>query len=177
MIFLHRSLAYTLISSLFLSIAPMAQALPKDEGAKNLSGSAYFSWKIKNPISALDNAPKVIGYGCHTRDTIGGMAKNAYVYRYAIKAQPKSEKWWLEYQEGLSITPTAKGYSAKKIPAPESIAQFQADVTDANTGWFKKDFEADGMGAACVDGGISAAVKQLEETHQITVTVENGKRR
>jgi hypothetical protein len=172
--FSKRSLVFPLISVLFLSIA---QALPKDEGAKNLSGSAYFSWKIKNPISALDNAPKVIGYGCHTRDTIGGMAKNAYIYRYAIKAQPKSEKWWLEYQEGLSITPTAKGYSAKKVPAPESIAQFQSDVTDANTGWFKKDFEADRMGLACVDSGISAAVKQLEENHGITITVENGKRR
>jgi hypothetical protein len=175
--FLHHNLVYSFISVLFLSIAPMAQALPKDEGAKNLSGSAYFSWKIKNPISALDNAPKVIGYGCHTRDTIDGMAKNAYVYRYAIKAQPKSEKWWLEYQEGVTITPTAKGYSAKKLPAPESIAQFQADVTNADTGWFKKDFEADGMGVACLEGGIPAALQQLEQTHNITVTVENTKRR
>ncbi len=183
-----RCVAYTLVGAAMLSITPQAHALPKDEGANNLGGSAYFSWEIKNPISGLDNAPKVIGYACLTRDTIGGMAKNAYAYRYAIKARPKSEKWWLEYQEGILIkprdhsanthnTPTSSYIGNKMASGVSSPTQLQKDVTNPQTGWFQRDFEADGLGLACLDGGISSSVKHLEKTHNLKITIENGKRR
>ncbi|MBC7517219.1 MAG: hypothetical protein H7237_12480, partial [Alkalinema sp. FL-bin-369] len=114
MSFFNRHLTCSLISVLSIALASAAQDLPKDEGAKNLGGSTYFSWKIKNPISGLDNAPKIIGYACLTRDTIGGMAKNATLFRYAIRAVPKSDQWWLEYQEGLNVLPGDGSYRAKR---------------------------------------------------------------
>jgi hypothetical protein len=183
-----RCVVYTLMGAAMLSITPQAHALPKDEGANNLGGSTYFSWKIKNPISGLDNAPKVIGYACLTRDTIGGMARNAYAYRYAIKARPKSEKWWLEYQEGIVIRPRDNSVNAynsnsssyigsKTASGVSSIPQLQKDVTNPETGWFQRDFEADVLGLACIDGGISSSVKHLEQTHNLNITIENGKRR
>ncbi len=190
---LTRSLACTLISASLLSIVPSAHAFPTDEGAKNLGGSAYFSWKIKNPISGLDNAPKVIGYACLTRDTIGGMAKNAYAYRYAIKARPKSDKWWLEYQEGILIkpnvsspngsspnesSPNESSYSGTRMPSSlSSVTQLQTDVTDPETKWFKRDFGLDELGSSCINGGVSSSTDYLEKTHGINISIESTKRR
>jgi hypothetical protein len=182
--FLTHSLAYTLMSLMSLmsaslsSTAPSAQALPTNEGAKNLGGSTYFSWKIKNPISGLDNAPKVIGYACLTRDTIGGMAKNAYAYRYAIKARPKSEQWWLEYQDGIAIAANESRYSGTRMTSPLlSITQLQTDVTDGETGWFKRDFDLDDLGQSCINGGVSSAMEYLEKTHGINIRIETTNRR
>lgn len=173
---LNRSMACSLISILSIALASSAQALPKDEGAKNLGGSTYFSWKIKNPISGLDNAPKVIGYACLTRDTIGGIAKNATLSRYAIKAVPKSDRWWLEYQEGFDVLPGDTSYRAKRTIEGMDAKTLQKEVTNAETGWFKRDFEVDALGFACINGGISGVVKHLEKTHVIKITVENPKR-
>ena len=176
MSFFNRHLTCSLISVLSIALASAAQALPKDEGAKNLGGSTYFSWKIKNPISGLDNAPKIIGYACLTRDTIGGMAQNATVSRYAIKAVPKSDRWWLEYQEGFNVLPGDGNYRAKKLTEGTDAKTLQKSVTNAETGWFKRDFEADVLGLACIDRGLSGVVKHLEKTHNIKITVENPKR-
>ena len=173
---LNHHVTYSLIGVLSIAVASSAQALPKDEGAKNLGGSTYFSWKIKNPISGLDNAPKIIGYACLTRDTIGGMAQNATVSRYAIKAVPKSDRWWLEYQEGFNVLPGDGSYRAKRTPESTDAKTLQKNVTNAETGWFKRDFEADVLGLACINGGLSGVVKQLEKTHDIKITVENPKR-
>ena len=177
MSFFNRYLTYSLVSVLSIALASSAQALPKDEGAKNLGGSTYFSWKIKNPISGLDNAPKIIGYACLTRDTIGGMAQNATLSRYAIRAVPKSDRWWLEYQEGFNVLPgDNNSYGAKRPTEGIDAKILQEEVTNVETGWFKRDFEADVLGLACIDGGLSGAVKHLEKTHDIKITVENPKR-
>ena len=176
MSFFNRHLTCSLISVLSIALASAAHALPKDEGAKNLGGSTYFSWKIKNPISGLDNAPKIIGYACLTRDTIGGMAKNATLSRYAIKAVPKSDQWWLEYQEGFNVLPGDGSYLAKRTIEGIDAKTLQKNVTNAETGWFKRDFEADVLGLACINGGLSGIVNHLEKTHDIRITVENPKR-
>ena len=176
MSFFNRHLTCSLISVLSIALASAAQALPKDEGAKNLGGSTYFSWKIKNPISGLDNAPKIIGYACLTRDTIGGMAKNATLSRYAIRAVPKSDQWWLEYQEGFNVLPGDTSYRTKRVTEGIDAKTLQNDVTNVETGWFKRDFEVDVLGLACINGGLSGVVKQLEKTHDIKITVENPKR-
>ena len=176
MSFFNRHLTCSLISVLSIVLASSAQALPKDEGAKNLGGSTYFSWKIKNPISGLDNAPKTIGYACLTRDTIGGMAKDATLSRYAIKAVPKSDQWWLEYQEGFNVLPGDGSYLAKRTIEGIDAKTLQKNVTNAETGWFKRDFEADVLGLACINGGLSGIVNHLEKTHDIRITVENPKR-
>lgn len=176
MSFFNRHLTCSLISVLSIVLASSAQALPKDEGAKNLGGSMYFSWKIKNPISGLDNAPKIIGYACLTRDTIGGMAQNATMTRYAIKAVPKSDRWWLEYQEGFNVLPGDGSYRAKRTTEGTDAKTLQKNVTNAETGWFKRDFEADVLGLACINGGLAGGVKQLEKAHDIKITVENPKR-
>ena len=176
MSFFNRHLICSLIGVLSIALASAAQALPKDEGAKNLGGSTYFSWKIKNPISGLDNAPKIIGYACLTRDTIGGMAKNATLSRYAIRAVPKSDQWWLEYQEGFNVLPGDTSYRAKRVTEGIDAKTLQNDVTNVETGWFKRDFEVDVLGLACINGGLSGVVKQLEKTHDIKITVENPKR-
>ncbi len=174
--YLSRSVTCSLIGVLSIALASVAQALPKDEGAKNLGGSTYFSWKIKNPISGLDNAPKIIGYACITRDTIGGMAKNATVSRYAIKAVPRSDRWWLEYQEGFNVMPGDESYRAKRTIEGMDAKTLQKDVTNPETGWFKRDFEADVLGLACINGGISGIVNHLEKTHDIKITVEKPTR-
>ena len=173
---LNRPMACSLIGVLSIALASSAQALPKDEGAKDLGGSTYFSWKIKNPISGLDNAPKIIGYACLTHDTIGETAKNATFSRYAIKAVPKSDRWWLEYREGFNVLPGDTGYRAKRTIEDTDAKTLQKNVTDADTRWFKRDFEMDALGFACINGGISGVVKQLEKTHNIQITVENPKR-
>lgn len=175
MSFFNRYLTGSLIGVLSIALASSAQALPKDEGAKNLGGSTYFSWKIKNPISGLDNAPKIIGYACLTRDTIGGMAQNATLSRYAIRAVPKSDQWWLEYQEGFTVLPGDGSYRIKRTPEGMDAKTLQKNVTNAETGWFKRDFEADVLGLACINGGLSGVVKQLENAHDIKITVENPK--
>ena len=176
MSFFNRYVTYSLIGVLSIALASSAQALPKDEGAKNLGGSTYFSWKIKNPISGLDNAPKIIGYACLTRDTIGGMAQNATLSRYAIRAVPKSDQWWLEYQEGFNVLPGDGSYLAKRTIESIDVKTLQKDVTNPKTGWFKRDFEADVLGLACIDGGISGIVNHLEKTHDIKIIVEKPTR-
>ena len=176
MSFFNGYVTYSLIGVLSIALASAAQALSNKEGAKNLGGSTYFSWKIKNPISGLDNAPKTIGYACLTRDAIGGMAKNATLSRYVIKAAPKSDKWWLEYQEGFNMLPGDGNYSAKRMTEGTDAKTLQKSVTNAETGWFKRDFEADVLRLACINGGISGVVKHLEKTHSIKITVENPKR-
>ena len=175
--FLNRYIVCTLVSTTILAISASAMALPRDEGTKNLGGSAYFTWKIRNPISALDNAPKVIGYGCYTRDSIHDLSKTTVLHRYAIKASPKSEQWWLTYSEGLMIEPIENGYSATKTLPDISVTQFQTNVTNLETGWLKRDLDANELGLACVNGGLAGAMKYLEQIHRITISVENAKQR
>ncbi len=43
------------------------------------------------------------------------MAKNATLSRYAIRSVPKSDRWWLEYQEGVNVLPEDTSYRAKRV--------------------------------------------------------------
>ena len=67
-------------------------------------------------------------------------------------------------------------YGAKRPTEGIDAKILQEEVTNVETGWFKRDFEADVLGLACIDGGLSGAVKHLEKTHDIKITVENPKR-
>ncbi len=107
------------------------------------------------------------------------MAKDAYASRYAIKAKPKSTQWRLEFQEGISIRPDAKGqFKIFSIADGTSVEQLQQDITNPETGWIKRDFEMDGLGRACVQGGISSALQAIESTHnlQLAKPVRRGNR-
>lgn len=143
-----------------------ASSLPKDEGSKNLGGSAYFSWKVVNPISALDKSIKTIGYGCATQDTLKGTSKGAHIYRYAIKAKPKSSEWWLEFQEGVIVRPTAQNkFEVVRAQNAYPADQLRETILDSEQRWIKRDFEMDDLGKACVQDGLSSAVKTLETNH------------
>ena len=43
------------------------------------------------------------------------MAKNATLSRYAIRSVPKSDRWWLEYQEWVNVLPEDTSYRAKRV--------------------------------------------------------------
>jgi hypothetical protein len=132
------------------------------KGAVNLGGSSYFSWGLLKPESRDNSQSQVVmGYACRTQNQLEGIAQRASVSRYVIKRGRGSDDWWLESLGGAVIKPTPNGYASETV---EGIggSELKQYVTDASSGWLKRDMDVDGLGNACINGGIASALKYIQ---------------
>jgi pimeloyl-ACP methyl ester carboxylesterase len=133
-------------------------------GAVNLGGSSYFSWGLLKPESRDNSQPQIVmGYACQTQNQLQGISKRASVTRYVIKRGRGTDDWWLESLGGVAVIPTDSGYIPKKISGT-SGNELKQYVTDSSSGWLKRDMDVDGLGNACLNGGIQSALKYIQDS-------------
>jgi hypothetical protein len=133
-------------------------------GAVNLGGSSYFSWGLLKPESRDNSQPQIVmGYACQTQNQLQGISKRASATRYVIKRGRGTDDWWLESLGGIAVIPTDSGYVPKKISGT-SGNDLKQYVTDSSSGWLKRDMDVDGLGNACLNGGIQSALKYIQDS-------------
>jgi hypothetical protein len=132
------------------------------KGAVNLGGSSYFSWGLLKPESR-DNtqAQIVMGYGCQTQNQLEGISQRASMSRYVIKRGRGSDDWWLESLGGVVVRPTPNGYVSEKVEGISS-SELKRYITDSSSGFLKRDMDVDGLGNACINGGIQGALNYIQ---------------
>jgi hypothetical protein len=132
------------------------------KGAVNLGGSSYFSWGLLKPESRDNNQSQIVmGYGCQTQNQLEGISQRASVSRYVIKRGRGSDDWWLESLGGVVVRPTPNGYVSEKVEGISS-SELKRYVTDASSGFLKRDMDVDGLGNACINGGIQGALNYIQ---------------
>ncbi|MBD2067355.1 hypothetical protein H6F93_07400 [Leptolyngbya sp. FACHB-671] len=151
-------------TTLLTAFPPSAAAVP-EYGASNLGGSTYLTWVFQDRADANG----VRGYVCITRDTLGGMARNAFANRYAIVPVPDNFYFELRPLNAVEIYPSGSGWVAEQVePIPVDDIWANAEL-DESEEWFAANIPVDDLGRACVDGGIAGTVQQVEQLHQIDV--------
>ncbi len=133
-------------------------------GAVNLGGSSYFSWGLLKSGSRDNDQPQIImGYACQTQNQLQGISKRASVTRYVIKRGRGTDDWLLESLGGVVVKPTDIGYVPEKISGI-SGNKLKPYVTDASSGWLKRDMDVDGLGSACINGGVQGALSYIQRS-------------
>jgi hypothetical protein len=132
------------------------------KGAVNLGGSSYFSWGLLKPESRDNNQSQIVmGYGCQTQNQLEGISQRASVSRYVIKRGRGSDDWWLESLGGVVVRPTPNGYVSEKVEGISS-SELKRYITDSSSGFLKRDMDVDGLGNACINGGIQGALNYIQ---------------
>jgi hypothetical protein len=156
-----------LFAALFLPgwlVSLSAQAA--ELGAKNMSGSAYFSWRLN---STADDNSRVIGYACLTRDTLAGMARTAYLYRYQIMVSPETGDRYFAPLQGVVIRPDGRRLLSKSaVPSLDILPEIPQGA------WIQADMSVDDLGQACIDGGIAKGMQLLAKRHGKNIKPEGG---
>lgn len=151
-----------LVASIALVLSPTA-AQSNEYGAANLGGSAQLSWVL------FESANHPIGYACFSRDALFGMARTAYMNRYAIVQVGESEQLRLEPLAAITVYPDGDQYIAETSEV-ESPDIFWETVPRDQTGvWFASDMQFDEFGAACVNGGMAGGLRYLEQVYEIRI--------
>ena len=133
-------------------------------GAVNLGGSSYFSWGLLKSGSRDNDQPQIImGYACQTQNQLQGISKRAFVTRYVIKRGRGTDDWWLESLGGGGVKPTDSGYVSEKVSGL-SGKELKPYVTDASSGWLKRDMDVDGLGSACINGDVQSALSYIQRS-------------
>lgn len=152
-------------------------AIASNYEAANFGGSTYMTWRFERRLPSPSPSPESasnyvqVGYACVTKDTLAGMARTAYLYRYAIMANTGTtdnsrDDLRLLPLNGVIVRPTTQGYVAEATAPTPGEAWFEnTEQLDQSSAWFKPDLEPDQLGMACVDGGIAAGLKVLERQH------------
>jgi hypothetical protein len=153
------------ISQVVAPSQPSSTSSPQangQKGAVNLGGSSYFSWGLLKPESR-DNtqAQIVMGYGCQTQNQLEGISQRASMSRYVIKRGRGSDDWWLESLGGVVVRPTPNGYVSEKVEGISS-SKLKRYITDSSSGFLKRDMDVDGLGNACINGGIQGALNYIQ---------------
>jgi hypothetical protein len=167
-------IVWVAISGIGGAIAHSPPAQADSYGANNLGGSTYLSWRTETPTEWSGGDPMLIGYACVTRDTMAAMAANAWMHRYAVYIYPQSDYLFLTPLNGVVISPNSTGgwISEEVTPAPEAELWEAASLNLAGN-WFEDEFDPDGLGQACLEGGIAGGVQYLETLHGISITDES----
>ena len=133
-------------------------------GAVNLGGSSYFSWGLLKSGSRDNNQPQIImGYACRTQNQLQGISKRASVTHYVIKRGRGTDDWWLESSGGVVVKLTDSGYVPEKVSGI-SGNELKPYVTDASSGWLKRDMDVDGLGSTCINGGVQSALSYIQRS-------------
>lgn len=165
-----KKVLFGLVAVSIALVSVQKEAIAASEGAARLGGSTYFAWRVTNPAGS---SSRVIGYGCLIRDQISGISKMASVERYEIKRSKGSDEWWIESLGGFVVKPGDEGYQVVRVKASgrSGALSLVQVLQDRETGWLRNDSQVDGLGKACVNGGLGSAVKVINQLHDLSVTL------
>ncbi|MBE9031661.1 hypothetical protein IQ266_18165 [filamentous cyanobacterium LEGE 11480] len=152
-----------------LGIAPEG-AIANTYSGQNLGGGAALSWRFTNPIDLTglkpgqNNPPQRLGYACWTRDALGGMARTAFLYRYKIMGEPFTDNTYLVPLNGVTIRPGEKQLRSQVVEAEDPAVLKNLPKALSGT-WFANNLAPEALDKACIDGGITAGLRQLSKEH------------
>jgi hypothetical protein len=159
-----------LVAGLLVSIVVPSLAIASSYKAANFGGSTYMTWRFAARSPDRTAAPESnyvqVGHACVTKDTLEGMARTAFIYRYSImKNTGAAGDLKLLPLNGVLVRPGVQGYAVETTAPASGETWLDNAQMDAATAWVQADLEPDDLGIACVDGGIASGLKVLEQRH------------
>jgi hypothetical protein len=85
-----------LVTGLIAVVVAPSLAIASNYKAANFGGSTYMTWRFERRSPSPPPSPESasnyvqVGYACVTKDTLRGIARTAYLYRYAIMANTET---------------------------------------------------------------------------------------